>query len=113
MKTNTLYQTEFPGLTLLSRGKVRDIYDLGDSLLMVATDRISAFDVIMDQPIPGKGKILGRDCGKPCYANSRYGCEKGIQNPEPSLPGKRRGKKEQKGPQDDKKKKVQKEDLFI
>jgi len=58
MKTNTLYQTEFPGLTLLSRGKVRDIYDLGDSLLMVATDRISAFDVIMDQPIPGKGKIL-------------------------------------------------------
>jgi phosphoribosylaminoimidazole-succinocarboxamide synthase len=58
MKTNTLYQTEFPGLTLLSRGKVRDIYDLGDSLLMVATDRISAFDVIMDQPVPGKGKIL-------------------------------------------------------
>ncbi len=58
MQTNVLYQTEFPGLTLLSRGKVRDMYDLGDSLLMVATDRVSAFDVVMAQPIPGKGKIL-------------------------------------------------------
>jgi len=58
MQTNALYQTEFPGLTLLSRGKVRDMYDLGDSLLMVATDRVSAFDVVMAQPIPGKGKIL-------------------------------------------------------
>jgi len=58
MQTDTLYQTEFEGLTLLSRGKVRDMYDLGDSLLMVATDRVSAFDVVMTQPIPGKGKIL-------------------------------------------------------
>jgi phosphoribosylaminoimidazole-succinocarboxamide synthase len=40
------------------RGKVRDVYDLGDSLLIVATDRISAFDVIIPSPIPGKGKIL-------------------------------------------------------
>ncbi len=53
-------KTDFPGLNLLKRGKVRDIYDLGDSLLMVATDRISAFDVIMDQPVPEKGKILNR-----------------------------------------------------
>jgi len=51
-------QTDFPGLKLLKRGKVRDIYDLDDSLLMVATDRISAFDVIMPDPIPDKGKIL-------------------------------------------------------
>ena len=51
-------QTDFPTLKLLKRGKVRDIYDLDDSLLMVATDRISAFDVIMPDPIPGKGKIL-------------------------------------------------------
>lgn len=51
-------QTDFPTLKLLKRGKVRDIYDLGDSLLMVATDRISAFDVIMPDPIPDKGKIL-------------------------------------------------------
>lgn len=58
MTKEAMYQTDFPGLTLYSRGKVRDIYDLGDSLLMVATDRVSAFDVIMDQPIPGKGKIL-------------------------------------------------------
>jgi len=51
-------QTDFSTLKLLKRGKVRDIYDLGDSLLMVATDRISAFDVIMPDPIPDKGKIL-------------------------------------------------------
>ncbi|OAG28453.1 phosphoribosylaminoimidazolesuccinocarboxamide synthase [Thermodesulfatator autotrophicus] len=53
-----LYQTNLPGLNLLKRGKVRDIYDLGDKLLLVATDRISAFDVIMPNPIPGKGIIL-------------------------------------------------------
>ncbi len=58
--THAIYETDLPGLTLFSRGKVRDNYDLGDSLLMVATDRISAFDVIMKQPIPGKGKILTR-----------------------------------------------------
>jgi len=50
--------TDFPGLPLFRRGKVRDVYDLGDTLLMVATDRISAFDVIMEDPIPGKGKVL-------------------------------------------------------
>src|SRR6185295_14739216 len=42
----------------LRRGKVRDVYDLGDALLIVATDRISAFDVIMPNGIPGKGRIL-------------------------------------------------------
>src|ERR687892_1809501 len=46
------------GLILLNRGKVRDIYDLGDRLLLVASDRISAFDVILPTVIPGKGKIL-------------------------------------------------------
>ncbi|MBW2054542.1 MAG: phosphoribosylaminoimidazolesuccinocarboxamide synthase [Deltaproteobacteria bacterium] len=54
----TVSQTDFKNLNLLKRGKVRDIYDLGDELLMVTTDRISAFDVIMPDPIPGKGKIL-------------------------------------------------------
>ena len=54
----TLYDTVFPGMSLPRQGKVRDIYDLGDALLMVATDRISAFDVIMPNPIPGKGRIL-------------------------------------------------------
>jgi phosphoribosylaminoimidazole-succinocarboxamide synthase len=49
-------RTSLPGL--LSRGKVRDIYDLGDRLMIVATDRISAFDVVMDQPVPGKGVVL-------------------------------------------------------
>ena len=51
-------ETRLEGLTLKGRGKVRDIYDLGDSLLIVATDRISAFDVVMNEPIPDKGRIL-------------------------------------------------------
>ena len=51
-------ETNFEDLNLLKRGKVRDVYDLGDNLLMVATDRISAFDVVMPDPIPDKGIIL-------------------------------------------------------
>ena len=51
-------ETNIEALNLMKRGKVRDIYDLGDHLLMVATDRISAFDVVMPNPIPDKGKIL-------------------------------------------------------
>ncbi len=50
--------TDFPDLRLAGRGKVRDIYDLGESLLIVTTDRISAFDVIMNEGIPGKGYVL-------------------------------------------------------
>lgn len=58
MAEKIVYQTEFDNLTLKGRGKVRDIYDLGDALLIVASDRISAYDVVMDQPIPGKGQVL-------------------------------------------------------
>ena len=57
---NAILTTDFSELKLVNRGKVRDIYDLGDSLLMVATDRISAFDVVMDEPVPDKGKILNQ-----------------------------------------------------
>lgn len=53
-----ILKTNFPKLNLKNRGKVRDIYDLGDVLLFVATDRISAFDVVMHEPIPFKGIIL-------------------------------------------------------
>lgn len=53
-----MFQSDFPTLTLARRGKVRDVYDLGSKLLIVATDRISAFDVIMNTPIEGKGAIL-------------------------------------------------------
>ena len=53
-----VFETNLPGLSLAGRGKVRDIYDLGDALLIVASDRISAFDVVMNDPIPDKGKIL-------------------------------------------------------
>jgi phosphoribosylaminoimidazole-succinocarboxamide synthase len=56
--TEALFKTNFPNLKLVGRGKVRDIYDLGDVLLIVATDRISAFDVVMPTPIPNKGIIL-------------------------------------------------------
>jgi phosphoribosylaminoimidazole-succinocarboxamide synthase len=57
-QTGAIHQTEFPGLRLLRRGKVRDIYDLGETILIVATDRLSAFDVVLPQPIPDKGKVL-------------------------------------------------------
>ena len=58
MTQPALYRTDLKGLKLVNRGKVRDIYDLGEHLLIVATDRISAFDVIMPNPIPGKGEVL-------------------------------------------------------
>lgn len=51
-------ETNFQNLNLIKRGKVRDLYDLGENLLMVATDRISAFDVVMPDPVPDKGIIL-------------------------------------------------------
>ena len=55
----TLLQSDLPGLDLIPRGKVRDVFDLGDGhLLMVATDRLSAFDVVLPDPIPGKGEML-------------------------------------------------------
>jgi phosphoribosylaminoimidazole-succinocarboxamide synthase len=54
----TLIESRLEGIPLLSRGKVREMYDLGDTLLMVASDRVSAFDVVMDEPIPGKGVVL-------------------------------------------------------
>jgi len=58
MSSHVISTTEFKTLTLKGRGKVRDIYDLGDRLLIVATDRMSAFDVVMPNPIPDKGRIL-------------------------------------------------------
>ena len=53
-------KTDFPDLKLAGRGKVRDIYDLGEKLLIVTTDRISAFDVIMNEGIPDKGYVLNQ-----------------------------------------------------
>ena len=57
-KNHALLSTSIPGLPEPARGKVRDVYDLGDSILFVATDRISAYDCIMPDGIPGKGRIL-------------------------------------------------------
>ena len=56
--TTPITNIELPGLTKLRSGKVREIFDLDDALLFVASDRISAFDVIMPNPIPGKGRVL-------------------------------------------------------
>ena len=56
--SSTLSQSSIPSLPLWRRGKVRDVYDLGDRLLIVATDRISAFDVVLPTPIPAKGTVL-------------------------------------------------------
>jgi len=53
-----LFETNFSDLKLYKRGKVRDIYDLNDSYLIVATDRLSAFDVVLPDPIPEKGRVL-------------------------------------------------------
>ncbi|HEX9776601.1 MAG TPA: phosphoribosylaminoimidazolesuccinocarboxamide synthase [Geopsychrobacteraceae bacterium] len=60
MSTKIVTQTDCPALNLVNRGKVRDLYDLGEHLLIVTTDRISAFDVIMDEGIPQKGQVLTR-----------------------------------------------------
>jgi phosphoribosylaminoimidazole-succinocarboxamide synthase len=56
--TAAVLETQLDGLTLARRGKVRDVYDLGDELLIVATDRISAFDYVLGSGIPDKGKVL-------------------------------------------------------
>ncbi|MCW8945048.1 MAG: phosphoribosylaminoimidazolesuccinocarboxamide synthase [Sedimenticola sp.] len=60
-QADALFETELPHLKLLSRGKVRDIFDIDDDhMLIVASDRLSAFDVVLPQPIPGKGEVLTR-----------------------------------------------------
>lgn len=58
MKDDLILKVDMPEIGIPRRGKVRDIYDLGDSLLLIATDRISAFDVVLPDGIPGKGKVL-------------------------------------------------------
>ncbi|HKI77924.1 MAG TPA: phosphoribosylaminoimidazolesuccinocarboxamide synthase [Ignavibacteriaceae bacterium] len=58
MNPKIILKTEFPNLKLAKKGKVRDIYEVGEYYLIVSTDRLSAFDVIMSQGIPNKGKVL-------------------------------------------------------
>ena len=60
MPTETLDSLELPELTKLRSGKVREIFDLGETLLFVATDRLSAFDVVLPDPIPDKGAVLNQ-----------------------------------------------------
>jgi phosphoribosylaminoimidazole-succinocarboxamide synthase len=56
--STVVWETQFAGVAPASRGKVRDLYPLGDRLLLVATDRLSAFDVVLPTPIPDKGRVL-------------------------------------------------------
>ena len=59
MTSTALFESRIPDLPLLARGKVRDIYAVGDDhLLIVTTDRLSAYDVVLPEPIPGKGEVL-------------------------------------------------------
>src|SRR5947209_15129347 len=58
MPSSVVLETNLSGLSLTRRGKVRDVYDLGEHLLIVATDRISAFDYVLGSPIPDKGRVL-------------------------------------------------------
>ena len=60
MGSKVVTKTDFNDIPLLRRGKVRDVYEIEDKLLIVASDRMSAFDVVMDDPIPDKGSILTR-----------------------------------------------------
>jgi phosphoribosylaminoimidazole-succinocarboxamide synthase len=57
-RPDVVTQSDLPGLRLIGRGKVRDLYDAGEHLLLLATDRLSAFDVVLPDPIPDKGKVL-------------------------------------------------------
>jgi len=57
---NAVFETNLPGLKLVNRGKVRDVYDLGKHLLIVASDRLSAYDSVLASPIPEKGRVLTR-----------------------------------------------------
>lgn len=60
-QADALFETDLPHLKLLNRGKVRDIFDIdNDHMLIVTSDRLSAFDVVLPQPIPGKGEVLTR-----------------------------------------------------
>ena len=56
--SDVLFESAIDGLSLAFRGKVRDVYDLGDAFLIVTTDRLSAYDVVLPTPIPDKGRVL-------------------------------------------------------
>src|ERR1700754_2149832 len=60
MPTTPLSNVDLPGIKKLRSGKVREVFDLGDTLLFVVTDRLSAFDVILPDPIPDKGNVLNQ-----------------------------------------------------
>src|ERR1700686_395419 len=55
---SVVWETNLPGIHFLNRGKVRDLYEVGGQLLLIATDRLSAFDVVLPTPIPDKGRVL-------------------------------------------------------
>src|SRR4030088_3215622 len=60
MQSASIASLDLPGIKKLRSGKVREVFDLGDTLLFVVTDRLSAFDVILPDPIPSKGAVLNQ-----------------------------------------------------
>ncbi len=60
LQTTPITSLDLPGIKKLRSGKVREVFDLGETLLFVATDRLSAFDVVFPDPIPGKGAVLSQ-----------------------------------------------------
>src|SRR5437667_11674232 len=86
MTEPVLVTSDLAGLKFVSRGKVRDMYDLGDALLIVTTDRLSAFDVVMANGIPFKGQVLNRlsefSFGKLGAAHHMLTCEVEEMSPE-------------------------------
>lgn len=84
---NVLKETEFnlPGQTNFYRGKVRDVYSFKDYLLMVASDRISAFDVVLPKPIPFKGQVLNQIAAKNLEATKHIVPNWLIATPDPNV----------------------------
>jgi len=89
---NTISQIELPGLPKIKSGKVREVFDLGDALLFVATDRLSAFDVILPDPIPEKGRVLTA-CSEFWFGKTRHIVENHfLSSDSPRIPAAARGR---------------------
>mgnify|MGYP003335989707 CR=1 FL=1 len=89
---NTISQIDLPGIPKLKSGKVREVFDLGDALLFVATDRLSAFDVILPDPIPEKGRVLTA-CSEFWFGKTKHLVDNHfISSDSPRIPAAARGR---------------------
>ena len=87
-----LFRSDLPGIPKLKSGKVREVFDLGDALLFVATDRLSAFDVILPDPIPEKGRVLTA-CSEFWFGKTKHLVDNHfISSDSPRIPAAARGR---------------------